>query len=96
MSQNNTSTSRIFYGWYVLAAGFLLLFFQSGARFSFGVIFKPMITELGWNRASISLAFFLHMVFFALTLSLAGKLCVMSHQGLLVLDEAIPALTLDD
>ncbi len=73
-SQKNTTRSRIFYGWYVLAAGFLLLFFQSGARFSFGVMFKPMIAELGWNRASISLAFFLHMVFFALTLSLAGKL----------------------
>lgn len=74
LSQKNTSTSRIFYGWYVLAAGFLLLFFQSGARFSFGIMFKPMIAELGWNRTSISLAFFLHMVFFALTLSLAGKL----------------------
>ncbi len=74
LSQKNTSTSRIFYGWYVLAAGFLLLFFQSGARFSFGLMFKPMIAELGWNRASISSAFFLHMVFFALTLSVAGKL----------------------
>ena len=74
VSPKNTIPSRIFYGWYVLAAGFLLLFFQSGARFSFGVMFKPMIVELGWNRASISSAFFLHMVFFALTLSLAGKL----------------------
>ncbi|MGD9055718.1 MAG: MFS transporter [Desulfobacterales bacterium] len=74
LSQKNTSTSRIFFGWYVLAAGFLLLFFQSGARFSFGLMFKPMIAELGWNRASISSAFFLHMVFFALTLSIAGKL----------------------
>jgi MFS family permease len=73
LSQKYTTPSRYFYGWFVLAAGFLLLFFQSGARFSFGVMFKPMISELGWNRASISSAFFLHMVFFALTLSLAGK-----------------------
>jgi len=71
----NTDTSkyRIFYGWYVLAASFLLLFFQSGARFSFGVMFKPMISQLGWDRASISSAFFLNMIVFALTLSVAGK-----------------------
>jgi MFS family permease len=73
-SQKNAASSHIFYGWYVLAASFFLLFFQSGARFSFGIMFKPMIAELGWNRASISSVFFLHMVFFALALSVAGKL----------------------
>ncbi len=66
--------SRIFYGWYVLAASFFLLFFQAGARFSFGIMFKPMIADLGWNRASISSVFFLNMVLFALTISVAGKI----------------------
>jgi len=64
----------MFYGWYVLTGAFFLLFFQSGARFSLGVMFKPMIMELGWDRASISLAFFLNMTCFAVTMSLAGKL----------------------
>ena len=73
-SRKKTAASRVFYGWYVLAASFFLLFFQSGARFSFGIMFKPMASELGWNRTSISLTFFLNTVFFALTLSLAGKL----------------------
>ena len=73
-SRKKTATSRLFYGWYVLAASFFLLFFQSGARFSFGIMFKPMAAELGWNRASISSVFFLNTVFFALTMSLAGKL----------------------
>ena len=66
--------SSIFYGWYILAACFSLLFFQAGARFSFGLMFKPMMAQLGWDRASISLVFFLNMIFFALTLSIAGKL----------------------
>jgi MFS family permease len=66
--------SSIFYGWYILAACFFLLFFQAGARFAFGIMFKPMMTQLGWDRASISLVFFLNMVVFALTLSIAGKL----------------------
>ncbi len=64
----------IFYGWYILAACFFLLFFQAGARFSFGIMFKPMMTQFGWDRASISLVFFLNMIFFGLTLSIAGKL----------------------
>ena len=65
---------NVFYGWYILAACFFLLFFQAGARFSFGIMFKPMMVQFGWDRASISLVFFLNMVFFALTLSIAGKL----------------------
>jgi MFS family permease len=36
-------------------------------------MFKPMIAQLGWDRASISLAFFLNMTIFALTLTIAGK-----------------------
>ena len=36
-------------------------------------MFKPMIAQLGWNRASISLAFFLNMTIFALTLTIAGR-----------------------
>jgi MFS family permease len=37
-------------------------------------MFKPMISQLNWDRALISSAFFLNMIFFALTLSIAGKL----------------------
>jgi len=72
-SKNHSSKARIFYGWYILVGCFFLLFFQAGARHSFGVMFKPMIAQLGWNRASISLAFFLNMTVFALTLTIAGR-----------------------
>jgi MFS family permease len=64
---------RLFYGWYVLAAGFLILFFNAGARFSIGVMFKPMIGEFGWSRAAMSLGFFLYMTFFALSLTVIGR-----------------------
>jgi MFS family permease len=64
---------NLFYGWYILASSFVILFFNSGARFSFGVMFKPMITEFGWNRSSISLAFFLNMTLFALSLTVVGR-----------------------
>ncbi|KPK29255.1 MAG: hypothetical protein AMK69_07225 [Nitrospira bacterium SG8_3] len=64
---------RLFYGWYVLAAGFVILFFNAGARFSIGVMFKPMIGEFGWSRAAMSLGFFLYMTFFALSLTVIGR-----------------------
>lgn len=64
----------LFYGWYVLASSFIILFFTSGARYSFGVAFKPMVKELDWSRGSISLAFFLNMTLFAFSLIAAGKL----------------------
>ena len=34
--------------------------------FSFGVMFKPMIAELGWDRASMSFAFFFEHGFFCI------------------------------
>ena len=74
VSQKAPASHLVFYGWYVLAASFMLLFFQSGARFAFGIMFKPMMIEMGWNRAAISSVFFLNMVFFALTMSVAGRL----------------------
>ena len=64
---------NLFYGWYILASSFVILFFNSGARYSFGVMFKPMITEFGWNRGSISLAFFLNMTLYALSLTIVGR-----------------------
>ncbi len=63
-----------FHGWYVVAAGAAILFTVQGARSTFGVVLKPIITELGWSRGAISGAAFLNMAVFALTLTAVGKL----------------------
>jgi MFS family permease len=68
------SGQKLFYGWYVLGAAFMILFFNAGARISIGVIFKPMLVDFGWNRGVISLAFFLNMVFYAISLTVLGRL----------------------
>lgn len=65
---------RLFYGWYIVAAAFIILFFNAGARYAFGVMFKPMTEEFGWSRGSVSLVFFVNMVVFALTLIITGRL----------------------
>ena len=67
-------TGGLFYGWYIVASAFVILFFNAGARFSFGVMFKPMIAEFGWSRGSISLVFFVNMALYALSLIVAGRL----------------------
>ncbi|MFH0726355.1 MAG: MFS transporter [Pseudomonadota bacterium] len=65
--------SPLFYGWYVLGSSFLILFFVQGTRSVFGVLFKPIISELGWSRGAVSLATFVNMAVFALTLTLVGR-----------------------
>ncbi|MGD0916753.1 MAG: MFS transporter [Thermodesulfobacteriota bacterium] len=69
-----TSRSRLHYSFYIIISSFVILFFNSGARFAIGVIFKPVIAEFGWSRSAISMAFFLHMIVFALSLILVGRL----------------------
>ena len=73
ISNLNPKTSRIFYGWYVLAAAFLILFLSSGARFTIGIAFKPLIAEFGWSRSAVSLAALLNMTFFSLSVIATGK-----------------------
>ena len=55
---------KIFYGWYIIGAAFTILFFNAGARYSIGVIFKPVISEFGWSRSILSLSFFINMMLF--------------------------------
>ena len=44
----------IYYGWFVLAAGFFALFVSTGSRNAFGVFVLPMTEEFSWDRTTIS------------------------------------------
>lgn len=49
-------THRIFYGWWIVLASSIVIFFGTGIGFySFGVFVKPLEAAFGWNRATISL-----------------------------------------
>ena len=63
-----------FYSWYIVGASFVILFFNAGARLSIGVIFKPLISEFGWTRTQVSLAFLVNMTVFALSLVVVGRI----------------------
>lgn len=55
-SQSSTVKPRFFYGYVMVAAGFVIMALVVGAYLSFGVFFKPMLTDFGWTRATTSAA----------------------------------------
>lgn len=67
---------RVFYGWWVVAAASLGMFFSTGTIvvLSFGVFFKPLSQYFHAGRAAISLAFTLHGLVSAVCVPLIGRL----------------------
>jgi MFS family permease len=47
-------TSGFFYGYIVVAAAFLIILMAYGIRTSFGIFFKPIMTEFDWSRSLTS------------------------------------------
>lgn len=54
---------RVFYGWWIVAAGFIVQALQGGLLFnSFTVYFVPLQAEFGWSRAMLATGFSLTRV----------------------------------
>ncbi len=52
------SLGKVFYGWWIVAGGFVLQGITSGLLFqAFGVYFLPLQAEFGWSRTLLSTAF---------------------------------------
>ncbi len=45
---------RLFYGWYVAVAAFVVLATAYGAQFSYGVFVRAMQDDLGWSRGELA------------------------------------------
>jgi MFS family permease len=55
---NRSLASRVFYGWWIVAAGFVIQLLNAGMIFhSFGVYFVHFQESFGWTRTQISGAF---------------------------------------
>jgi MFS family permease len=67
-------SGKIFYGWVVLAAAFLVIMVGIGTMFSSGVFLIPLQQEFGWTRSQISLASLLNWIVFGLFSFLFGIL----------------------
>ncbi len=74
MRDLQATLGRLDYSSIVLATGFAVLFFNSGTRYAFGLMLKPMTDDLGWSRSELSLALAAFMLVSALAMPLAGRL----------------------
>src|SRR3972149_3019246 len=63
---------KIFYGYIIVGAGFLISVIGMGSRYSFGVFFKPMETDFGMSRGMVSGLFSVFMVVSCIIAGLAG------------------------
>jgi MFS family permease len=65
---------RVFYGWWVAAALAAAVFLSTGVRFAVGPFLKPIVADLGIDRASFSLVVSLSLFLFGAFMPLVGRL----------------------
>ncbi len=57
MASLNRIKFKVFYGWWIVGAGFFIALFTSGGiLLSFTALFEPIANEMGWSYTHISLA----------------------------------------
>jgi sugar phosphate permease len=74
--ERGAPSQKIFYGWWIVAACFILLFCFGGAGFySFSIFIKPFETYFGWARSQIALAGAIFLITNGVSQPFYGKLC---------------------
>lgn len=63
-----------FYGWVVVAVAFVTMAIGVNARTSFSLLFAPIVSEFGWERATVAGAFSFGFLTSALLSPLLGRL----------------------
>ena len=64
---------KIFQGWFVAAAAFVVLFCAYGVQFSYGVFVTGMGQELGWSRADTALPYALYVFGYSVLSAVTGR-----------------------
>jgi MFS family permease len=65
---------RIFYGWWIVAAGTVTYALGYGARYGFAVIFPSLVEEFGWSRDTTATVLSSHMLVYGLVAPVVGGL----------------------
>lgn len=65
---------RIFYGWWIVAAGTVTYALGYGARYGFAVIFPSLVDEFGWSRDTTATVLSSHMLVYGLVAPVVGGL----------------------
>lgn len=74
-SKNTIPDRRpVFFGWYIVSAGFILLSLGYGARYSFSVFFPTLALEMDWPRDLAASILSFHLMAYGCTAPFAGFL----------------------
>ncbi len=65
---------RVFCGWWVTIAFAVMVFLSTGVRFAVGPFLKPIVTDLGTDRATYSLIVSLSLVLYGAFMPFVGRL----------------------
>jgi MFS family permease len=94
------ATSRVFYGWWVTLAFAVMVFLSTGIRFVVGPFLKPMVADLGLDRASFSLVVSLSLFLYGALQPLIGRVVdrvgarLLMVAGTLLLGASLASLSL--
>ena len=64
----------IFYGWIVLALGFLAMMVAYGLRYNFSVFYDAILEDFGWARGATAAALSINLIIYALSAPISGSL----------------------
>jgi len=71
----NWKPTKIFYGWWIVAASLVIALYAGGVTFyGFTAIFEPIANEFGWSYTKISLAASLRGLEMGLLAPITGRL----------------------
>lgn len=65
---------RVFYGWWVVLSFAVMVFLSTGIRFAVGPFLKPIVADLGLDRASFSLVISLSLFLYGAFQPFVGRL----------------------
>jgi MFS family permease len=68
------ATSRVFFGWWVTLSLCVVVFLNSGIRFTTGPFLKPIVADLGLDRASFSLVVSLSLFLYGALQPFVGRM----------------------
>ena len=74
VSSTESREPKFFYGYIIVIAAFFITMVAYGTQYSFGVFFKPLLTEFSWTRAMTAGAYSLYMVLHGFFSIVAGRL----------------------
>ncbi len=66
--------TRVFYGWWVVLSFSVMVFLSTGIRFAVGPFLKPIVADLGLDRASFSLVISLSLFLYGAFQPFVGRL----------------------